>query len=623
MKQMNVPSFGVPEGGTKMYKRFRGLDLSSDETQIDDARSPWAVNVIADEGGFPEKRVGWRTVHRFAGCISGIFPYQVGEGEGAHTAFAMHVGDRLVLLDGGAETVLLSGLLTGGRTQGFFMNGKLYLLTGREYLVVDGTAAAHVADKAYIPKTSYGASPAGGGKTYERVNMLTPYRKNSFIADGTAKAFTVDSKKIDDAGEIKVFISGVAKADGWSADRASGTVTFIEAPPAPANKGTDNVEIQFPKTTEGHRQTIEKCRIFALFGMNSDNRVFLSGNPDKASTEWYSGLADPSYFPDINYAVIGSDDFPIMCYVKNQGDLLVIKKDNRQEGTIWHHSAEMTSEGAVFPLREGVQGYGAAARYSAASLRDDPLYLSPRGVYAPVTTRTLVSEQRTVLPRSRRVDRRLCKEKGLENAVAACWNGWYVLAVGGHAYVADGNQDKADNGYEWYYWDNIPAHVLAPHEKTLYFGTSDGRLCRFNDDMVDAENEVLMRAYNDDGAPIHAEWATKLDTMDTPMRLKTMPKRGSGVHLKAYTRAKVEAFVRTEADHGKAVCTFYADRLNFADIDFERFTFSTVKNNMLPLRVKRKKWKAIQVVLKSTEKNEGFGVHSVVIRFLYGNFAKR
>ena len=63
MRQMTVPNFKTPETGYKIYQRFRGLDLSTDETQIDDSRSPKMVNMISDSGGYPEVRVGWRALH--------------------------------------------------------------------------------------------------------------------------------------------------------------------------------------------------------------------------------------------------------------------------------------------------------------------------------------------------------------------------------------------------------------------------------------------------------------------------------------------------------------------------------------------------------------------------------
>lgn len=189
--------------------------------------------------------------------------------------------------------------------------------------------------------------------------------------------------------------------------------------------------------------------------------------------------------------------------------------------------------------------------------------------------------------------------------------------------MADGNQDRSDNGYEWYYWENIPARVLRTDEQTLYFGTADGRLCKFNDDLVTSTNETLMRAYNDDGAAIHAEWATKLDAMGDLSMLKTMPKKGSAIHVKSYARSKVEVWIRTENDSGKRYKVILADRLTFDDIDFARFTFNTSVNTVVPPLVKKKKWKLIQVILISDAVNEGFGVYEIELKYVEAGEAKR
>lgn len=636
-RQIEMPDFGVAEGGTKRYGHFLGLDYSSDETKIDDARSPEMINMIADEGGFPEKRVGWRTVHTFDGCVSGIFPFEgemkesvrAAEAAGSQT-FLVHAGKKLykVELDEKSAVTDCTALETGfelnegGRTSAFYMNGKLYLLTGREYLLYDGTAVKRVSDDAYVPTTSYGRAPAGGGKAYEKVNLLSRYRKNNFTADGSAKVYQLDVKELDSDFTPEVEVNG-AKVNAFTTDHAKGTITFTSAPAKGSIEGTDNVKVKFAKTTAGSADMINHCTVFATFGIGSDNRVFLSGNDAHPNREWYSGLADPSYFPDLNYVLVGSQDFPIMCYLKANGELLVVKQDNRQEGTIWHHAAELTNNEAAFPIKEGVPGYGACARYAAASLLDDPLYLTPRGVYASTMTIAYNFMQRGLKCRSKRINPRLNKEPNLADAIAASWKGWYVLAIDGHAYVADGNQNKSDDGYEWYYWDNIPAHVLRAHEQALWFGTKDGRLCRFNDDYTDEDGRILMRAYNDDGAAVTAEWRSKLDPMDSEHRLKTMPKRGSGVHVKAYTRSAIDLYIRTEHDHGKFVRRLFADKLDFNDLDFKRFTFSTVDNSMTPFRCKKKAWKAIQIILKSPEVNEGFGIHSLTVRYFFNNYAKR
>ena len=49
----------------------------------------------------------------------------------------------------------------------------------------------------YIPTTTIARKPMGGGTKYEDVNMLSEYRKNSFLADGAAFSFFLDVITID------------------------------------------------------------------------------------------------------------------------------------------------------------------------------------------------------------------------------------------------------------------------------------------------------------------------------------------------------------------------------------------------------------------------------------------
>lgn len=634
-RRIEVPSFTSPTMGTQKYQNFRGVDYSTDETQIDKSRSPRAVNMIADEGGFPEKRWGWRTLCQFESSesVAGIFPIE-NDGDDVNETFLVHAGSTLYriklnaqheLVQGSKQT-MLTGLASGGRSQGFYLNGKLFILTGTEYIMYGGGTAARVGDdNAYVPLTSYQRAPTGGGEAYESVNMLCKWRRNRFVADGSAKTYQLDVTGIDTGvtPTASYFISGES-IPVQSYDAAKGTVTFASAPTAPENAGTSNVEIKFAKTTTD-RQKIFGSKIFAIYGLDgSGNRVFVSGNSAYAATEWFSGLSDPTYFPDINYSIVGSSDFPIMCYVKAQGELLIIKKDNRQEGTIWHHTGTMANDVAAFPLKEGVPGYGAIAPHSSANLNDDPLYLSPRGVYAPTTTYYNNMQVRQLFCRSRRVNPKLTKEKKLADAVSAVWRGWYVLVLpNGNAYVADGNQDRSENGYEWYFWDNIPAHSMRSHEQTLYFGTLDGRLCKFNDDRVNTENQVMMNAYNDDGVAIRAEWAIKLDSMGSISELKRLNKRGTSVHLKTYARSGVQVWIRTEKEPWKYYKTLYADTLNFDDIAFYRFTFDGTSNAMRPLNTKIDDWKAIQILLVSEGLNEGFGLYEEEASYMVIKEAKQ
>ena len=56
---MSIP---VTNWKQKIYSRFRGVDFSTDPTNIDETRASDMLNMIADEAGFPSKRIGWRVM---------------------------------------------------------------------------------------------------------------------------------------------------------------------------------------------------------------------------------------------------------------------------------------------------------------------------------------------------------------------------------------------------------------------------------------------------------------------------------------------------------------------------------------------------------------------------------
>ena len=163
--------------------------------------------------------------------------------------------------------------------------------------------------------------------------MLSKRRKNTFIPDGEATEFTVDTKKIDEGSTVKVWNNGEEIKSGISFKADTGVVTISPAPAKPAANGTATLTIEFQKTTEGSADKIKKCKIFTTFGINNSTRVFLTGNPDMKATEWYSGLKDATYFPDNQSIEVGTNDFKIVGYAKYQGELLVLKEDNRSKHT--------------------------------------------------------------------------------------------------------------------------------------------------------------------------------------------------------------------------------------------------------------------------------------------------
>ena len=608
------------------YAAFRGADFSTDPSLVESCRSPLCTNIVADGGGMPQKRLGWRTVQNLGDTVYGLF----GADFGGTVKNLAHAGTKLyVWADDGTPTELLSGL-PRHKSRAVFLAGKLWIVTGGGFYSYDGTEAKRVsASGAYIPTTTITRSPSGGGVSYEAVNLLTPYRKNAFQTDGESVTFTLDGE-IDTSGTVRAWVWG-EEVTAFTLDRAAGTITFASAPAAPDAGASDGLVVQFPHTVEGYAERIDKCTIITTYGVGSNDRVVLSGNPDCPNLDWMSGLNDPTYMPDLGYAAVGSGATPIRGYCRIGSSLGIVKADDGSDSTVFLRSAALSEDGeAVFTLQQTIAGVGAVAPGSFASLLDDPLFLSRSGA-AAITSSSLTGEK-IIQNRSLYLNAQLTKEPSLPEAEAAVWQDMYLLAVPeGHVYVLHGRQTKTfrsaalgDYVYEGYYFENIPASCWlnrrAGAEESLYFGTADGKICKFNTDIED------MSRYSDDGAAISAVWATKYDDDGTPAVLKTLLKRGCCVTIKPYTRSSAEVYIRADrtGGHEKKVAGKPMDILDFSDIDFERITFNTDESPQeIFLNRKVKNYKRLQIIVRNQEPNEGFGIFQITKHYVTGNYAKR
>ena len=608
------------------YAAFRGADFSTDPSLVESCRSPLCTNIVADGGGMPQKRLGWRTVQNLGDTVYGLF----GADFGGTVKNLAHAGTKLyVWADDGTPTVLLSGL-PRHKSRAVFLAGKLWIVTGGGFYSYDGTEAKRVsASGAYIPTTTITRSPSGGGVSYEAVNLLTPYRKNAFQTDGESVTFTLDGE-IDTSGTVRAWVWG-EEVTAFTLDRAAGTITFASAPAAPDAGAADGLVVQFPHTVEGYAERIDKCTIITTYGVGSNDRVVLSGNPDCPNLDWMSGLNDPTYMPDLGYAAVGSGATPIRGYCRIGSSLGIVKADDGSDSTVFLRSAALSEDGeAVFTLQQTIAGVGAVAPGSFASLLDDPLFLSRSGA-AAITSSSLTGEK-IIQNRSLYLNAQLTKEPSLPEAEAAVWQDMYLLAVPeGHVYVLHGRQTKtfrsaalSDFVYEGFYWENVPALCWyvrrSGADEELYFGTADGKICKFNTDIED------MSRYSDDGAAISAVWATKYDDDGTPAVLKTLLKRGCCVTIKPYARSSAEVYIRADrtGGHEKKVAGKPMDILDFSDIDFERITFNTDESPQeIFLNRKVKNYKRLQIIVRNQEPNEGFGIFQITKHFVTGNYAKR
>lgn len=613
---------------TTIYNTFKGVDFSTDPCLVDRRRSPLCTNMVADSGGMPEKRCGWRTLHKVGGgAVHGMWTARFGEAQKS----VAHIGTKLYSWDDtAAEPVQLMTGLHDGRSQGVLLGGKLWIVTGGELLRYDGTTVTDItaSDDVYIPVTVIARKPAGGGEPYEDINLLGRYRENRFLADGTSKVYQLDGV-IDAEGDVRVWVNGEEITSGWTADRTAGSVTFGTAPEAPAAGKEDNVRIQYPHTVSGYADRIGKCTIITAYGINATNRIVLSGNPEHPNLDWTSAVNDPTYIPDLSYSAVGLEGVAIMGYCRIGEYLGIVKEENAQDSSVWIRKGTLDSDGkAVFTVQAALAGIGAVSTGCFANLLDEPMFVSGTGIYALASSN--YASGRVTQNRSWYLNAMLTEERGLADCAAVQWNGMFLLAVGGGVvYVLDGRQERSyrrasnsDYIYEGYYWDGIPAVCWMVRkdgaDEHLYFGTDDGRICRFSSDWDD------MRRFSDDGKAIEAIWATRVDDDGDATVLKTMIKRGASVTIKPHQKTSATVYVVKDEDAEKLVASGYRSIFNWDDIDFTDFTFETYDGPTdIMLNTKVKKYKRLQIIVVNHENEQGFGVFAITKHYVAGNFAKR
>jgi hypothetical protein len=740
LRPTQFPSLAPIREYTTRYGGFRGVDYVSDPQLVDGTRSPEAINLMTDAGGYPEKRPGWRVIRTLDAPVNGLHPFT---DSGGNQFILAHCNTKLYKITaamdtgGAGDPAIISSGLANAKSWSFVHGNYLYLLDGSNYYRYNGTTfeAVESAADVYVPTVAVGAPPEGGGVAFEAVNMLTPKRKMSFVGDdGIAQAevlqistgakaagsigiqlggttftvalaandtvaaivdkiyaatftgwskvksgdtitFTATAKsekaaplfEPNDTGVIGyvitytrganpksvynlgvkpidsvagVSVDGTVKTAGthYTVQAADGTVTFTAGNIPAAGNGVDNVVITFSKEVSGYADRVKKCRFGAWFGSGNNTRLFLAGNPDYPNWDFMSGLMDPTYFPDTGYTQIGAKNSAIMGYLRQYSNLLIVKADNGQDATVYLRAADYDADGKpIFPLKQGVEGVGAVSSHCFASLRDAPLFLAKEGVFSLALSYGGVDQQRVAQSRSYYVNPKLVRELNLKDAAACVWDGLYMLAVNNRCYVADGRKVTGmsrteERGYEWFFWDNIPARVWAVRDDNCYFGTSDGRVCRFNSDMERLERfndggtftkVASVMQYNNDGKAIAALWATKVDDDGDFMRYKNLPRRGSGLLIKPYSQSSVDVYVVNDENQKTLSTSDWATIFDFGAIDFARFSFVTSKNPVVvPLSSPIRRYKTLQIVARNKEPSQGFGLFGIIKRFTVSDYVR-
>lgn len=567
---------------TRNYANFRGVDFSNKEVSI--YRSPDALNMWKDYandlGKCIETRPSIELAYEFTNTIFGIFFYKSGNTQ----QILVHCGTKLYKIVGNTTTEIFTGMNIV-RSHSFIYDGILYIKDGINYKKWNGTTLSDVTG--YIPTTSISRTPGDmyGGEILEDINMLSPYRRNTFCGDGETTEYYVDSQSCD-AEPPQVIVTTEVESHtlvyetDYTWDATRGKVTFTTAPAKPYTEGKDNVIIIYKKTISGYANRILNCTLLEVF----DNRVFFSGNPNYPNTIFHSSLNDPSYCSDLDYYNEGLDNALVKTMIAGNNALWVIKEPSESNTAIYYHVPTIDSKyGKVYPSSHSSINTGCVAE--GRNFNDDIVFFSDRGMEAingDITTEQVIAH------RSSLIDAKLLSETNYKNMILEEYEGYLLIIIDNKVYLADSRAmftNETHLEYEFFYWElSKSVTCTCVKDGVLYLGTASG-IYKLTNNATDRE--------------LISYWTTPEDEFGYPHYQKTTNKRGCVIDMNG-TSVNVSARV---------------DNSTFTLIG----NYNTTKDYVV-CRIKKKKWKSIQLKFSSSVPFELF---SNTLEAYVGGYIKR
>ena len=550
----------------RIYSNFRGVDFRGEEINL--RRSPDSLNVWKDYKNTESIRTrpGMKLQTAFNDTIYGIFFFQ--------GVLLVHCGTTLYKVVNGVKTAIFQGL-RAAESNAFIYEGIWYFKDGKHYLQYDGKTIEDVVG--YIPTTSIGRKPGGGGKVHEDVNMISNGRINTFLANGESKDYYLDVLKIDTNFVPIVKVNDtVIEQSKYTVDYEKGVIKFEEAPEEPKTDGQDNLSIEFRKTIEKYPKFILNSTLLQVF----DNRVFVSGNEDAPNYVWHCSLNDPTYFSDLDYYREGMDSAKIKGLVAGNNALWVFREPSEANTNVFYHTPTIDSEyGKIYPSSHSSITIGCVAK---AINFNDIVFFSERGmegISGDITTEQVAAH------RSSFVDRKMISAPEYKAMILEEWEGYLLVFVGDKVFLADSRTAFTYENhieYEWFYWQLEKKITCARvYNGVLYLGTEDG-----------------VYTLTDHTCNVESYWVTPKDKFKSPQKLKTTNKRGCVVEA----TGDISVYAKLE------------------DTDFEHIgTYQNITDYFV-CRIKRKKFKDIQLKFHSQTR---FSLETATLECFIGGYIKR
>ncbi len=315
-------------------------------------------------------------------------------------------------------------------------------------------------------------------------------------------------------------------------------IVDVDIPAAPDN---NNLILTLEADGSGYRDTIcrmKRCTWFGgdRSGVDGGTRLFVCGNPDKPNLVHWSDVNNPLYFPENNYAYIGSGDEAVTGFGK-QGDLLVMFKEHELYAAQYVEGTDFTYEDVIsgkitdvaahlaqFPITPLHPSIGCDCPDTIRLVNNKLVWAtSNRHIY--MLTGVNQWSERNVRDITARIRPHLDKQDtlSLKKATAGEYRGYYTLLVGRTMYLMDtgnsafqsyayyANEKKATMALPWYIWeldngtdawvttvsDDEQLYILKQPAYAPLYGGQEWTLYTLGGD-------------TDDGAAIESSFTTKL-----------------------------------------------------------------------------------------------------------------
>lgn len=585
-------------------KDFKGLNESLAETEIDLGEAVKQVNFRLTQELKPIKRFGHNTFIDFGNSlpVHGGWYGTINEKEVLIT-----INDEVVYeydMTAVTEATAIADLITEGvvvelgpisdsRTKIFRFNDYILFINGIDFKYYDGSNYGNVKDIAYIPTIAIETPPDGGGVDFEEVNNIQPKKFQEFTGDGAKSDYYIRETDLDsDLTTVTINGSPVAELVGYTVDRAIGKFDFLTGSVPYGVPALDDLVITGWTKENSEAEGLITGNRFAMdFGPGNDTAVFMWGHEDFKNKRIWSGPNDPTYWPETNFTLIGSDEFAITD-ITAQYDRQIIHKFNRTHYSLPEFVSLINKyDYPVFDLNESV---GNSAFDSVRLVENSPVSLHGQSWW--LWTNTQVEDERNAKNISERI-RKSLQDLDLTTAITFDYQKEKELWV-----------NVEDNVYIWnygndtfYIYDNIDARWFLDISNIPYYG-SNGTVERF-DGLSDNEDAI--------------EAIMELGFTDFGVNQLTKNSRVMWVTIQPYSRTSLEvsyATNRFNTGEAKSVKPVEYKLFDYGDIDYGEWSYATNRNPQpFQRKIRAKKYAYIKFIFRNIEPDENVALVSIKV----------